>query len=525
MQCYCHSDIFEILSDELKEDSDFFVSALRGGEKLRERKLKKRILATVFCTLFCLAAVSLFVIPVHSTSQLSEYISYEPETNTFIVYPTNGDDTVNIQAVFDAAKDTGPGTTVLLTEGIFTITGPILAINFDGHFTGVGKDITIVQTNPNIPFALPEPPFHNCPFMFTFMQDNDEHPTIKISDMTLFTRGESTPWGAHGTLGLKYLNAIRIFGKWTGTDDSEQAFVNTIIERVHLEGEEVDWNRLGTNLLNGISVWGEDYFIVEDGSTLYGGARQQVGNHKVTDCSFQNIVYAMGYMYQWNSNLVVEDNKYNDVRVAIYVSDQSNSDIRITRNELTNIHWYGIWVEQSFLSVVGLDLGPYGDIPDTSRLLIDGNSIHCISTADGIAIYDYSFEIGESCRLSTVITNNKIVLEGTNYGGIYGYGASDVIVSNNKISGYGGVGIYFYYASGWMIQGNNLQTLDPWFISIYLGSGTYGCTVIGGSTKTIVYDVGIDNLIVGVNNMEGNSLGQELADALDQKKEVISQFR
>jgi hypothetical protein len=197
---------------------------------------------------------------------------------------------------------------------------------------------------------------------------------------------------------------------------------------------------------------------------------------------------------------------------------------------MTNIHWFGLWLEQSYLHVLGLDAGPYGPMPDTSRLLIDHNEIHCVSTADGFGLYDYSFFVGESCRLDTVITNNKIILEGTWYGGIYGFGVSNAIVTNNVVSGYGGVGIYagingpWDIAGGWTIQGNNFQTLDAFIVPIYLGPGTYGCTVVGGNTKDIVYDDGTDNLVVGVNNMNGHSPGQELADAQEQKKEVINQF-
>ena len=229
--------------------------------------------------------------------------------------------------------------------------------------------------------------------------------------------------------------------------------------------------------------------------------------------------------------MVIDDNTFNDVRLPVYIGDLSNSDIRVTRNKMTDVSWFGIEVEQSYASVVGYDLGPYGEIPDTSRVLIDFNEIHCPATTDGIGIIDYSFFVGESCRLDTVITNNKIVLEGTYYGGIYGFGASDVIVTNNKISGIGGAGIYagingdWDVAKGWTIQGNNLQTLYAYYAPIYLGPGTSGCTVIGGSTNTNVYDEGTDNLLVGVNNMDGNSPGQTLADALAEKMDIISHFR
>jgi hypothetical protein len=243
----------------------------------------------------------------------------------------------------------------------------------------------------------------------------------------------------------------------------------------------------------------------------------------------------MNHLGQLNSEVLIKDNTFNDVKIPIYLSDLSNSDIRVTENKMTNIHNFGIWFEQSYVPVLGLDLGPYGELPDTSRLLIDKNYIHCIHPADGIALYDYSFFVGEGCRLDAIITNNHIALDGTYYGAIYGFGVSDVLVTNNKISGHGAVGIYagtnelwegfWDPADGWIIQGNNFQTLYAYFVSIYLGPGTSNWAVIGGSTKTNVYDEGTDNLIVGVNNMSGNSPGQTLADALAEKMDIIGHFR
>ncbi len=55
-----------------------------------------------------------------------------------------------------------------------------------------------------------------------------------------------------------------------------------------------------------------------------------------------------------------------------------------------------------------------------------------------------------------------------------------------------------------LLLGNNVQNVTD--IGIYLGPDIKGCTVVGGSNKTNVLDLGIENILVGVNNM-GTGVG------------------
>jgi len=55
-----------------------------------------------------------------------------------------------------------------------------------------------------------------------------------------------------------------------------------------------------------------------------------------------------------------------------------------------------------------------------------------------------------------------------------------------------------------LLLGNNVQSAGD--LGIYLGPGITGCTVVGGANKTNVLDLGIDNVLVGVNNM-GEGVG------------------
>jgi len=59
------------------------------------------------------------------------------------VLPSGGDDTQALIDAFEAAKAAGPGSTVKLEEGTYTI-GMIEVRDFDGNFRGAGKGKTIL---------------------------------------------------------------------------------------------------------------------------------------------------------------------------------------------------------------------------------------------------------------------------------------------------------------------------------------------------------------------------------------------
>jgi len=69
--------------------------------------------------------------------------------------------------------------------------------------------------------------------------------------------------------------------------------------------------------------------------------------------------------------------------------------------------------------------------------------------------------------------------------------------------------------NGCLIEGNNVQNVTD--IGVYLGPGTIGCTVVGGSNKSNVLDLGANNVLVGVNNM-GAGVGPEIHTLLKMVK-------
>jgi len=86
------------------------------------------------------------------------------------------------------------------------------------------------------------------------------------------------------------------------------------------------------------------------------------------------------------------------------------------------------------------------------------------------------------------------------------YTNSEFLIKNNTFQGSIGIAFEQTFGEGnqCLLLGNNVQNVTD--IGIFLGPGTYGCTVVGGNNKTNVIDLGTDNILTGVNNM-GTGVG------------------
>jgi len=93
---------------------------------------------------------------------------------------------------------------------------------------------------------------------------------------------------------------------------------------------------------------------------------------------------------------------------------------------------------------------------------------------------------------------------------------STFLIKNNVFQGTLGPILEQSFGDGneCLFLGNNIQRVTD--IGILLGSEISGCTVVGGSNKTNVLDLGADNVLVGVNNM-GTGVGPEIRTLLKMK--------
>jgi len=168
---------------------------------------------------------------------------------------------------------------------------------------------------------------------------------------------------------------------------------------------------------------------------------------------------------------------------------------------------------------------------EPSQFLIQHNTFKATGGyEDGIWIADVGPASGVGKKGDFVITNNVIQIGGSEagpaYAGIQSDGTVGTVISNNRISGSGLWGIAMEGDTGCTLLGNNVARVTAEGAGIGLlmgwwGTPTSNCTVVGGSNKANVYDEGISNIVVGVNNMQSNPPGDAIKEAMQGKHDLL----
>ncbi|MFX1476022.1 MAG: right-handed parallel beta-helix repeat-containing protein [Promethearchaeota archaeon] len=187
-----------------------------------------------------------------------------------------------------------------------------------------------------------------------------------------------------------------------------------------------------------------------------------------------------------------------NVADAIYfwevdINAYSSGDLAVSRCSFENVD-IGIGVERVI----------------DSKILISHNSL----TTGSIGII-----LAYTPNTQYAITKNHF--HDMAYCSVYGTITADVVITNNRFTGTGYGGIFSLYSDRWTILGNNLATFNPGLAEIVLYYSSY-CIVVGEGREHVLDIGGLDNIITGVNNMQqGNELGQDIKDAIQQLHELI----
>ncbi|MFX1501868.1 MAG: hypothetical protein ACFFDH_12965 [Promethearchaeota archaeon] len=411
-------------------------------------------------------------------------VGFTHANETITVNPSGGDDTANIQAAFDAA---GPGDTIQLAAGQF-YTNEIFVTNFYGTFKGSGKDFTKIDVLRGLdPGAPGVSTTMGSTHIFTFL-GGDVHISDLSFDITPYEPAE--PWGPSPPDGWWYdlLSAILITGD-----------INSRIYNIKFTGHE------GTALYD---PWHPLYLVKNYNVRVgveYGGGLTTTGRHIIAKCEFNSLWLGITAYGLNNGELTIDSNLIKGGAIGVINADNSNSKFEISHNDIEANAFAGIWVMQFTLS--------------PCKWLITHNTLRPSIMADGICLEDYT----GSGSLEVVVSQNKIMCD-TLWGGIWTTMVGDAFISNNIICGTADYGIAGYYAYNTLLLGNNVQNVDASWAPIVMLSASE-CVIVGGSTKTNVLDIGgYNNIIVGMNNIQGNSPGPEIQEALEQKMELLKSF-
>ncbi len=432
----------------------------------------------------------------------------QKSTAVFEVTPSGNytDDADAIQLALTNAVTAGPGSTVQLTAGTFYLDTRIEIDGFDGYFVGAGKENTIITTHGQVDLTLTN---DDVPALIKF-----RHGNVNMSDMTIKITVAEPVTGVPNNEWFQ--NAIPYMLMVTGnsSDDpiTEDEIGGATFDNVNFiggQGNLFGLYNVSTFIIIGAEGWNEVYYTLNDGI------------YNFFDCEFKTaergiVCFGVNSNDNWTIGGVAnKSNLFDNLHFGVILMDFDDSYLDISHNEFTHIKRGGIMIAQGYYY---MDLEP-------STCLIHANELQIEDIADGIIIGDLSVGTGESKLLNVTVSNNDILMNDTEWGGIYAEGGEDVIISNNKIHGTGLLGIYAgvwgYLATDWTLIGNNVQQLNA-YIPIYLGSGTSNFLVIGGSNQTNVLNSGTNNILTGVNNMQVG-IGQELQAALELKHQIIMQ--
>lgn len=444
----------------------------------------------------------------------------------FYVSPTGTNDTENIQNALDACVSAGPGCTVQLTEGTFR-SAMVEVTGFDGFFVGSGQGATVVTSLPRL--ACREQVHKNSwPSLLKFREGNP-----RISDLT-FEVTELEPcdgWRFHGRgLTNRWLGSLlMISGKPIDRSfdcaNPSRDMANSSVDRVQFIGS-AGTHPVGRNVHELLTIGGDNTMVRAD---CLDRLKPLGGTHTVRNSSFRRGIIGVQWSVDGGSLTIggspSASNTVDDMFVGLSSLDASNADVEITHNDVKNVIFFGVRVTGGWQYLVG----GY-PLPAVSRYAISHNSVHAINSSDGIAFIDHGPPSGAGKTTDAVVSHNTITLD-TEWGGIWGYGAQGILVENNRISGTGVAGIYMGWHpfgptdSGWTLVGNNVEYVTAWIAPIFLGQGSSMTTVVGGDNVTNVLDLGTDNTLVGVNNMNGNPPGPDLHEAMQRKRELLKSMR
>jgi hypothetical protein len=349
--------------------------------------------------------------------------------------------------------------------------------------------------------------------------------------MSFIIEGKTEEWSTHNVPTDSFTSAITFHGGISGAKDYNVSYANLSFKRIRFVGQESQDFIEGLNLWSGITILGENIFEPSNGTFFFDYTKYLSGNVVINDCIFSTLVFPIYIFPMKDSHIAIIKNKINNAYYGIWLNDFDNSKVWIKYNNLDNIHWSGVRVNQGLISTLGYNFGPHPELFPSApaNFIIQMNDFSMTESGEGISLLDYGNLYANTKTLNALIRKNRICLNDGIYGGIWGVGCNDIIVHMNKIYGKGDLGIYFGIygdpCESWKIIGNNLADLEATTAHIWLGSGSGNCIVIGKNDDINILDEGTNNIIKGFNKHQRKFLKSQRKETLEDKVEKFRKIR
>ena len=440
----------------------------------------------------------------------------------------SGDDTAVLQAALDDCMTNHPtGCTVQLSAGTYK-SQQLFGESFHGSLKGMGMDATRIQvkrfdevTGDHIGYYIfdiyPPSRTNKYPVLLIFMAGD-----ITVSDMSfVVTDYEPVPqWCYYDECGQTWLyGVVGVIG--TSAD--------LLVERVGFEGGPGTMVASRHNYNDGPFFWGLSGDQPLTGTFKVVSSRIRNSEDSLTAIALSNAKITIGGSPSHGNVIEGGSQGAGFLDMAHSVVDFSYNDV-----EVSAYPWAGVLAGQG-----------YAWIPqESSQFLIRHNTIKATGGyVDGVWAIDFGPPLGLGKTADFVISDNTVQIAGSEvdpaWAGIEAAYLEGAVISNNRIVGGSALGIALEGASQCMVKANNAEKLTAdlapiGLLTVNIGTEeepillpTSDSTVVGFGNKTNVYadPEGYGNILVGVNNMQGNPPGPAIRDAMKRKMEMIKSMR
>ena len=395
-----------------------------------------------------------------------------------VVFPTQADDTTNIQCALDSATEQDIAM-IQLEEGDFYI-GAIEAADFKGVLSGISKAKTrlLIGTGEVDCSAMEEAGLQPAGIRFS-------GGSPRIQNMTIHAR-----YFCNGSSSVRPV-VIHFTGQPTGTSECGDDVIFGVVDRVNLSFDlQVDPFAEETpsfEKINGISGFAE-------GVTLGGCKQTLLGTLKVNRSELDGFYASIGTSMRGGAQVDVNYNTFtNNEYDTVFVN--SNQSTYIVGNKFNgapdeNFEYFAVKVETSSDTA-----------PATSKFVLLSNTFSIVAqpTEDLGSGFGVVFEqSAKTANITALIAQNTFALSGDAAYGVVDKGVSGGVIAKNVWRGTADAAIslgYFteYPSIDWAILANRgFSGLETSTADIALGAGATG-TVIGPGQGGTVIDLGDNN--------------------------------
>ena len=439
----------------------------------------------------------------------------QADVAVFMVTPSGGDDTPAIYEAFMDAQAAGPGSVVQLCEGEYHL-GLIEIRDFYGALMGAGQDKTIITVQTGLDID-PLWGSNQLPDLVKFVGGD-----VHISHLTI-----QTPPGAVSTGGPGYGHVTSLLSFTMGNAQYEpyntDRSINAVVDHVSFKGQYLEGGvGFYYNTYNCAYALrcGVDIRLADAGTV----PRAKV-DIKITNCDFDTFIYGTVIENLKNSKVIIgqknNGNVFNNLEQGGGVWESRAMDILVEGNTF-NVPEF-CW---------GFDCNDYPYYPQlqndpetTTSLCNIQNNVFNLNTAD-YAIYlrnQRHFVFPGEKPVAFQIRNNQFNMTDGYPIGIYSQVTKGAVIRNNKFSGYGWVGLYLtLYSQGGLVLGNNFSTAQFDGIALYLYSNTQNWTVVGGNLRESAINLGVNNVITGMNMSEMDEpMGRAISDKITHMNDLM----